>query len=128
MVMIFTKHPQGATNTSERMETRENDFYDAKQHTYEVVNANKDEKVKNNTPSSDIDGNEPTLNSCDTLDTPTLVSDEASKKEDDFFNAEKHTYSVVNAKHKKRANDKLSDDERERERRESLMIKALTLM
>ena len=122
----YIKHPRGIINmpqfkaanpTPVRTEASENDFFDAEQHTYEVVNANKEEKVKNNTPNSDIDGNEPTLNTYDTLDNPTPVSDEASKKkkEDDFFNAEKHTYSVVNAKCKKRANEKLSDDERERE-------------
>ena len=30
------------------------------------------------------------------------MRDKASKKEDDFTNAEEHTYSVVNAEHKKK--------------------------
>ena len=33
---------------------------------------------------------------------PTPVRDEASKKGDDFYEAEEHTYSVVNVEHKKK--------------------------
>ena len=37
------------------------------------------------------------------LANPTPVRDEASKRGDDFYDAEEHTYSVLNAKHKNKA-------------------------
>ena len=43
---------------------------------------------------------------------PTPVRDETSKKEDDFYDAEEHTYSVVN---KKKAKKTSEDGEGERE-------------
>ena len=41
---------------------------------------------------------------------PTPEREEASKKGDDFYDAEEHTYSVVNVKHKKEA--KMSEDDK----------------
>ena len=46
---------------------------------------------------------------------PTPVRDEASKRGDDFYDAEPHMYSVVNVKHKKRAKKTSEDGEGERE-------------
>ena len=46
---------------------------------------------------------------------PTPVRDEASKRGDDFYDAEQHTYSVVNVKHKKRAKKTSEDGEGKRE-------------
>ena len=43
---------------------------------------------------------------------PTPVRDEASKKEDDFYDAEEHTYAVVNKKKTKKTSE---DGEGERE-------------
>ena len=48
------------------------------------------------------------------LPTATLVADKASKRGDDFYDAEQHTYSVVNVKHKKRAKKTPEDGEGER--------------
>ena len=41
----------------------------------------------------------------------TQGREEESKKEDDFYNAEQHTYSVVNVKHKKKTNKQTSEDD-----------------
>ena len=41
----------------------------------------------------------------------TQGRDEESKKEDDFYDAEQHTYSVVNVKHKKKTNKNTSEDD-----------------
>ena len=46
---------------------------------------------------------------------PTPMADEASKRGDDFYDAEEHTYSVVNVKHKKRAKKTSEDGKGERE-------------
>ena len=55
--------------------------------TYEVIDHN---QQKANTPQA-----EPA--------NPTPVRDEASKRGDDFYDAEEHTYSLVNVEHKKKA-------------------------
>ena len=41
---------------------------------------------------------------------PTPGRDEDRKKGDDFYDAEQHTYSVVNVKHKKKAKKQTSED------------------
>ena len=75
-----------------------NDRYNTEQHTNEVVNANKMEKAKK---KSDVRNQQKTM-AQEIPPNPTLVQDEASKKEDDFYDAEEHTYSVVNKKTNKK--------------------------
>ena len=48
-----------------------------------------------------------------------LVRDEASKKEDDFYDVEEHTYSDVN---KKKAKETSEDSEGERARNHQVLI------
>ena len=111
----YIERPQGTNNTPQfkaanrtpvRREASENDFYDTEQNTYT-------EKAKKNAPSSATDDIEPTLNVQNVPLCPTPVRDDASKNGDDFYDAEEHTYSVVNTKCKKKANKKPSEDERE---------------
>ena len=83
---------KAANHTPVRREASENDFYNLKQL------------------SEDI---RPTLNVQDIPLYSTPARDDASKNGDDFYDAEEHTYSVVNAKCKKKANKKPSEDERE---------------
>ena len=86
------------TNPTAKNESVENDFYNVEQHTYEMVKANMINEV----------GDENKSNVQETSHYTTPMRDEASKKGGDFYDefcdAEKHTYFVVNAKCKKRAN------------------------
>ena len=56
-------------------------------YNYDVINHN---QQKTNTPQTKPANSTP-------------VRDEASKRGDDFYEAEEHTYSVVNVEHKKKA-------------------------
>ena len=98
-----TPHINTANSTTAKMEANGNDFYDAEQHTYAVVNSNKKKKKM----SSSVSNNEE--HTADVQNTPpnhTPVRDEASNEGDDFYDAEEHTYSAVNVKRKKRGNKK----------------------
>ena len=86
----------------------ENNFHDTQQHTNEVVNANKMKKAQN---KSD-DRNQQQTNAQETSTNPPPVRNEASKIKKDFYDAEEHTYSVVN--NKKKANKKPPEYEGER--------------
>ena len=108
----YIQQPQGTNNTQQfkaanctsvKMEGSENDFFDAEQHTYAVVNANK-KKKKMSSSAADSEGH--TADVHNTPRNPTTVRDEARKNEDDFYDAEEHTYSAVNVKQKKRGNEK----------------------
>ena len=110
----YIERPRGTNHTPQfktvnrspvRREACENDFYDPEQHMYT-------EKAKKNAPSSANDDIEPTLNVQDIPLYSTPARDDASNG-DDFYDAEEHTYSVVNTKCKKKANKKPSEDERE---------------
>ena len=103
----YIEQPQNTINTPQLstanrtpviMEGSENDFYDAEQHTYAVVNANKKKKSKKKMSSNAADNEEYTADVQDTPAIPTPVRDEASNEGDDFYDAEEHTYSVVNVK------------------------------
>ena len=109
----YIQQPQGTNNTPQfkaanhtpvRMESSESDFFDAEQHTYAVVNANKKRKTKKKMSSSAAE--EYTADVQDTPANPTPVREDDDKKGDDFYDAEEHTYSVVNVKRKKRGNTK----------------------
>ena len=93
-----------------RMKASETDFYDAEQHTYAVVNANKKKKSKKTASYTEGDDDQPKANTQDTPANPTPVRDEDHKNGDDFYDAEEHTYSAVNVKHKKKACKKSSED------------------
>ena len=62
-------------------------------------------KAANPTPVS-MDNEEYTTDIQNTRSNSTPVRDEARKKGDDIYDAEEHTYSVVNVKGKKRGNEK----------------------
>ena len=111
---INTPQAEPANSTPPRMEASENDFYDAEQHTYAVVNANKKKKGKKTSGGATND-TEATVNAQDIAANPTPVRDDDSKNEDGFYDAEEHTYSVVNAKCKKKVNKKPPEDEKEME-------------
>ena len=111
----YIKQPQDVINTSRieaanptpvSMDASGNDFFDAEQHTYAVVNANKKKKTKKKISNSAADNEEYTTDIQNTRSNSTPVRDEARKKGDDFYDAEEHTYSVVNVKGKKRGNEK----------------------
>ena len=95
---------KAANHTPVRMEAGEDDFYDTEEHTYAVVNKKK--KTKKKLSSNTADNEEQTADVQDAPANPTLVTNEGSKKEDDFYDVEEHTYSVVNVKHKKKSNKK----------------------
>ena len=104
-IKCMIKPRREVTNPIPKNESIEND-YDTAQHTNEVVTAN--EKSKN---KSDNRNQRKTI----AQETPTIpisVRDEASKKGNDFYDAEEHTYSVVNKK--KKANKKPPEYEEER--------------
>ena len=91
--------------------TPKNESYicDDEGHSLDVADA-KEKKItlndKRNKPKSSVQETPPN---------PTPVRDDASKMEDDFYDAEEHTYSVV-IKSKKKANKKPSENgEGERE-------------
>ena len=105
--------PQAELANPTPPEASKNDFYDAEQHTYAVVNVNKNSKKK--TASSATEDPKPTVDAQDFPPCPESGINDASKKGDDFYDAEEHTYSVVNTKSKKKANKKPSEDEGERE-------------
>ena len=111
----YIQQPQGTNNTQRfkaanctpvRREASENDFFDAEQHTYAVVNVNKKKRAKKKMSSSAADNEEHTADVQETPANPTPVRDEASNEGDDFYDAEEHTYSAVNVKQKKRGNEK----------------------
>ena len=112
--MVNTPQDEPVNPTPARMETSGNDFYDAEQHTYAVVNADKKKKAKIKTPNSTEGDND--QQEVITPDTPANcmpAGDVASKEGDGFYDAEEHTYSVVNVKGKKKTNKKSSEDSRE---------------
>ena len=77
----------------------------------EAIKANKKKKDKKNSDKR----NKPKSSPRETSANPTPGRDDGSKIEDDFYDAEEHTYSVV-IKSKKKANKKpLENDEGERE-------------
>ena len=102
-----------------RTEASGNDFNDAEQHTYAVVNANKNKKAKIKTPSSTEGNND--QQEVSTPDTPANcmpAGDIAGREGNDFYDAEEHTYSVVNVKCKKNTNKKPLEDSRKEQREE----------
>ena len=121
----YIQQPQGTNHTQQFKaanrtlvitEANENDFYNAEQHTYAVVNADKKKKTKKKISSNAADSKEYTADVQDTPPIPTPVRDEASNEGDDFYDAEEHTYSAVNVKGKKRGNEKTAmNGEGERE-------------
>ena len=77
----------------------------------EAIKANKKKKDKKNSDKR----NKPKSSVQETPANPTPVRDDDGKMEDDFYDAEEHTYSVV-IKSKKKANKKpLENDGGERE-------------
>ena len=107
---IDTPQAEPSNPSLPRVEARENDFYDAEQHTYAVVNANKKKKSKKTASCIEGEDNQPEANTQDAPAIPTPVRDEDHKEGDDFYDAEEHTYSAVNVKHKKKACKKSSED------------------
>ena len=87
---------KAANHASVRMEAAENDFYDTEEYAYAVVSVNIEKKTKKKLSSSTVDDEEHTADVHDTPVNPTPVRNEASRKEDDFYDAEEHIYSVVN--------------------------------
>ena len=71
----------------------------------EVIKANKKKKAKKHSDKK----NKPMSSARDTPANPTPGRDDDSKMEDDFYDAEEHTYSVV-IKSKKKANKKPSEN------------------
>ena len=102
------------------------DFYDAEEHTYSVVNVKKKRKAKKNRHGDQQQKNIPSSAGADTYEVidnnkqqmtnkpqDKSVIDEASKNGDDFYDAEEHTYAIVN---KKKAKKTSEDGEGEREK------------
>ena len=96
------------------------DFYDAEEHTYSVVNVKNKKKAKRGRHGDQQMNNTPGVGTCEVIDSnqhktskpqDKSVRDEASKRRDDFYDAEEHTYSVVN---KKKAKKTSEDGEGER--------------
>ena len=114
---INTPHAEPANSTPAKMEDGGNDFYDAEQHTYAVVNTDM-KKAKKKTPSSTEEYNiQQQANIQDAPPSFTPVEDEAKKNKDDFYDAEEHTYSAVNVKRKKKGNKETTGNvERERDK------------
>ena len=122
--------PANPTPVSVEASKRRDDFYNAEQHTYASVDVQK-KSYRNNLQSHQqqdkastgkeintyeaINDGRKTAIPQDKLANPTPVADESSKKGDDFYDAEEHTYSVVNIKHKKRAKKTSEDGEGERQ-------------
>ena len=122
---LKTNKPQPQVNpipVRDEVSKRGDDFYDAEEHTYSVVNVKKKRKAKKNRHG---DQNIPSSAGADTYEVidnnkqkmtnkpqDKSVRDEAGKKEDDFYDAEEHTYAVVN---KKKAKKTSEDSEGERE-------------
>ena len=90
-VEFTTKPKSELTNPTPK---KEPDIYDAGKRPNEVIRANKKKK----TQKKSDEGNKPKMNAQQTPPSPTTMRDEASKKEDDFYDAEEHTYSVVDKK------------------------------
>ena len=101
-----TKPRREVTHPTPKNESIENDFHDTDQHTNEVVNSNKKSQMKSDAR------NQQQTNAQETPANPTPVRNEASKIGNDFYDAEEHTYSVVN--NKKKANKKPPEYEGER--------------
>ena len=108
----YIKQPQDVINTQQfkvvnrtpvSMDASENDFFDAEQHNYAVVNASKKKKTAKKLSNSAADNDEYTTDVRDTPANPTPVRDEDYKEGDDFYDAEKHTYAVFNANKKKKS-------------------------
>ena len=93
-------------NSTPRNESFEIDFLDTKQHTNEVVNTN-----KKKAPNKSDARHQQQTNAQEIPANPTPVRNEDSKIGNDFYDAEEHTYSVVNKK--KKSNKKLLEDEGE---------------
>ena len=105
----YIQQPQGKNSTPqfkavirtpEKTDASGNNFYDAEQHTYAVVNAN---KKKKKLWSSAADNDEYTTDLQDTPTNPKPLRDEDNKKGDNFYDAEEHTYAVVEANKKKKS-------------------------
>ena len=106
-INIPQAHPNNPTPVRDEDAGREDNFYDAEQHTYATVN--KSSKKKKTSGNDEGDDNEQKAEAHDTPSNPIP----ASKKGDNFYEAEEHTYSVVK---KKKAKKKISEDgEGERE-------------
>ena len=71
-----------------------------------MVNANKKKKTKKKISSFVADNDEHTAVVQDTPPIPTPVRNDDSKNEDDFYDAEEHTYSAVNVKQKIKRKEK----------------------
>ena len=100
------QHPCDVTN-----DARKKKKSDAEKCPKEVIKVNKKKKAKKNSDKR----NKPKSSFQETPANPTPMRDDDSKMEDDFYDAEEHTYSVV-IKSKKKANKKLSENgERMRE-------------
>ena len=97
-IKCMTKQRREVTSPTPKNESIGNDFHDTEQHTKinEEVNAKKKKKAQN---KSD-DRHQQQTNAQETPAIPTPVRNEASKIGNDFYDAEEHTYSVVNKKEK----------------------------
>ena len=93
----FTTKPK--TKLTNPTPKKEPDTYDAGKCPNAVIRVNKKKKTQKKSDKR----NKPKKNAEQTPPNPAPVRDEAVKKDDDFYNAEEHTYSVV-IKSKKKAN------------------------
>ena len=107
-IKCMTRPRKEVANPTQRNEFIENDFHDTKQHTNEVVSANNKKKAQN----KNDDRHQQQTSAQETPASPTPVRNEDSKVENDFYDAEEHTCSVVNKQ--KKSNKKLLEDEREK--------------
>ena len=99
------QHPLEVTDAKEKKNT------DAGKRPNEVIKANKKKKAEKKSDKK----NKPKSSAREIPANPTPVRDDDSKKEEDFYDAEEHVYSVV-TKSKKKANKKPSENgERQRE-------------
>ena len=106
-IKCMTRPRKEVANPTPRNESFENDFHDTEQHINEEVNANKKKKAQN---KSD-DRHQQQTSAQETPASPTPVRNEDRKVGNDFYDAEEHTYSVVNKQ--KKSNKKLLEDEGE---------------
>ena len=118
--------PATPTPVRDESSKKGDDFYDAEQYTYASVDVQKKTYRQNYQQLDETNNVDPYDHEAinDTRKTatpkaksahPTLVTDESSKRRDDFYDAQQHTYSVVNVKHKKRVKKTSEDGEGEME-------------
>ena len=113
--------PANPTPVRDEVSKKGDDFYNAEQHTYASVDVQKKSYRQNYQQLDETNNVDPyeaikiTATPQAKSANPTPVTDESSKRGDDFYDAQQHTYSVVNVKHKKRVKKTSEDGEGERE-------------